>query len=411
MDEQSLLAAVGGIPPGSWAVGVSGGADSVALLLLLQRRPGPSLHVVHLDHETRNGESAGDAEFVAQLADRLALPCTIALRSQIELPPIANLSARFRSARLALFKRVVEIHKLNGVILAHHADDQAETVLQRLLRGAGPTALTGMSSRKMIGDLCVLRPLLRVPSADLRQFLQKRGQDWRQDASNTSPKYLRNRLRPILAADVALRDSLLNLAAATRQLRSWIKRTAPVLPEQFSIDMLASLPPSLARHTAGRWLADRGVPHDRITANACDQLIAMAADAAGPPRKHFPAGLLVRRRRGIIFVAESRRPSTPANANPQPSPFHSDSNEKPDPGIGPHHPTGSDPSPPALAPARLSNNPGNHPYRAVPPPLPPADRSAADILPQPACAVASSPAAPPAIADKIPTDRSIHGHK
>src|ERR1700722_9419907 len=107
MDEQSLLAAVGEIPPGNWAIGVSGGADSVALLLLLQRRPDLSLHVVHLDHETRNGESADDAEFVAQLADTLALPCTIALRSQIELPPIANLSARFRLARIALFKRVV----------------------------------------------------------------------------------------------------------------------------------------------------------------------------------------------------------------------------------------------------------------------------------------------------------------
>src|SRR3984957_18141637 len=155
------------------------------------------------------------------------------------------------------------------------------------------------------------------------------------------------------------------------------------------MEMFSSLPPPLARYAAGRWLADRGVPHDRITANACEGLIAMAADAASPPRKHFPTGLLVRRRRGIIFAAESRRPSTPANANPQLSPFHSDSNERRDPGIGPHHPADSDPLPPALAPPRLSNNPENHPCRAAPPPLPPADRLAVDILPQPACGVAS----------------------
>src|SRR5580658_417142 len=224
MDDQFLLAAVQAISPGKWAVGVSGGADSVALLLLLQRRPDLSLYVVHLDHQTRNGQSADDAKFVAQLADRLALPCTIAVRSEITLPPIANLSARFRSARLALFKRVVDSYQLAGVILAHHADDQAETVLQRLLRGAGPTALAGMSCRTMIGGLCVRRPLLQVSSADLRRFLQEQGQPWRQDVSNTSPKYLRNRLRPILAADASLRETLLDLAAASRRLRSWIKR-------------------------------------------------------------------------------------------------------------------------------------------------------------------------------------------
>jgi tRNA(Ile)-lysidine synthetase-like protein len=411
MDDQSLSATVAAVPTGSWAVGVSGGADSVALLLLLQQRQDLSLHIVHLDHQTRNGQSAEDAKFVAQLADRLTLPCTIALRSQIDLPPIANLSARFRSARIALFKQVVEAHSLSGVILAHHADDQAETVLQRLLRGAGPTALTGMFPRTMIGNLCILRPLLQVPSADLRHFLQEQNQEWRQDISNTSLKYLRNCLRPILAANPVLRDTLLNLAAACRQLRGWIKRMALVLPEQFQMEMLASLPPPLARHAAGRWLADRGVPHDRITANVCDHLIAMAADAASAPRAHFPAGLLVRRRRGIISVSPPRPSSSVATASPQMSPLHLDSDEKLDPGTDPPHPAGSVSLRPAPAQARLSSNPENHPCRAAPPPSPPADRLDSYIPAQPTNAIASSPAAPPALADKIPTDRSISGHK
>jgi tRNA(Ile)-lysidine synthetase-like protein len=317
MDDQSILA----IPAGKWAVGVSGGADSVALLLLLHRRPDLQLHVVHLDHETRNGQSAHDAAFVADLAARLHLPATITLRSQVNSPPLKNLSAKFRAARIALFKQVVNSQQLNGVILAHHADDQAETVLQRLLRGAGPTALTGMSPKTTIDGLCILRPLLQIPSSDLRQFLKNQNQPWQQDISNTSPKYLRNRLRPILAADPALRNSLLDLAAACRRLRQWLRKNAPTLPQQFSVDVLASLPPPLARQSARRWFLDRNIPPGRITTIACDRLIAMAADAASPPRQHFPAGLLVRRRRGII----TGPPSSAAIPSVPPPPLHSDS--------------------------------------------------------------------------------------
>src|SRR5687768_5961056 len=72
------------VPPGRWAVGVSGGADSVALLLLLRDRPDLALHVVHLDHETRGGASADDAGFVEDLAARLRVPCTVARRSEVE---------------------------------------------------------------------------------------------------------------------------------------------------------------------------------------------------------------------------------------------------------------------------------------------------------------------------------------
>src|SRR4051794_1089672 len=120
------------IPAGRWAVGVSGGAGSGALLFMLYDRasnaPGElAASVVHLDHETRGMASAADADFVRELAGRLGLPCTVGRRSEIEptlgeLPP--NPSARYRAARLALFRRACAGHGLNGVILAHHADDQ-----------------------------------------------------------------------------------------------------------------------------------------------------------------------------------------------------------------------------------------------------------------------------------------------
>ena len=135
----SLFKEMTAVPSGRWAGGVSGGADSVALLLLLDQRresePGLFLHVVHLDHQTRGAESTADAEFVRRLAAGRGVPCTIARRDQVEremtdLPP--NPSARYRALRHEVFRRVIAQHRLQGVLLAHHADDQAETVLHRL---------------------------------------------------------------------------------------------------------------------------------------------------------------------------------------------------------------------------------------------------------------------------------------
>ena len=115
MHSANLQDDIGAVPAGSWVVAVSGGADSVALLELLRHRADLALHVAHLDHETRAGESAADAEFVRQLATQWGLPCTIARRGEIEAAVASvprNTSARYRAARLALFRDVVARHKL-----------------------------------------------------------------------------------------------------------------------------------------------------------------------------------------------------------------------------------------------------------------------------------------------------------
>ena len=87
-----------------------------------------------------------------------------------------NLSARYRAIRIELFRRVVAHENLLGVILAHQADDQAETIFLRLLRGSGPAGLAGMSPRRQISGLTMLRPLLNVRRSELREFLAARGQ-------------------------------------------------------------------------------------------------------------------------------------------------------------------------------------------------------------------------------------------
>ena len=312
MEETPPLCAAETVPPGPWAVGVSGGADSVALLSLLRRRRDLRPHVVHLDHETRGDASTGDARFVARLAAEWGLPCAVARWRDVEgdVPRVvSNLSARFRAGRRALFLKVVKSHSLRGVILAHHADDQAETVLLRLMERPGITGLGGMAARSVQEGMLVLRPLLRTRRETLRAWLMAEGQPWREDESNASDKYLRNRVRRLLAVRPGLTAALLELAGAGRELAEWVRRGAGAgdLPCLLPVRALADLPPLLAGETAKRWLAGRGVSRNELTPDVVDRLVLMALDAASPPRQTFPGGVLVRRRSGRLSVDSTDR--------------------------------------------------------------------------------------------------------
>lgn len=310
MPESSLESAVATVPPGRWGVGVSGGADSVALLLLLLARPGLSLHVIHLDHQTRGEQSAADARFVGELAQHNKLPLTLSRRDQVE-PTLANLprnpSARYRALRLELFRRAAGDHDLRGVILAHHADDQAETILHRLVRGSSAAGLCGMSAQTRMDGLLVLRPLLSIWRRQLREYLAASHQPWREDASNASAQYVRNRLRAALADDFTLSGDLLALGNACRDLRDWAQRTAPRLAERFAAGELAGMPDVLARQAARQWLHDRGAPASDLSDEVVARLLDMAADAASPPRADFPGGIAVARKNRIIRVVPPRK--------------------------------------------------------------------------------------------------------
>jgi tRNA(Ile)-lysidine synthetase-like protein len=297
---------------GAWGVAVSGGADSVALLLLLSKRPALSLHVIHLDHQLRGEASAGDAKFAAELARKLGIPFTIALRQDLEhrvadLP--ANPSARWRALRIELFRLVVTREKLLGVALGHHADDQAETILMRLLRGKGPAtagALAGMSSISRLSGITVIRPLLNVRCQTLRDFLKASGQDWREDASNQSDRYARNRIRRFLSERQELHELVMDLGQACGDYARWVRDTSPRLEPIFFTRALARLPVVLGKQSARRWLIARGISADDTTPAMVSRLVQMAVDAARPPREQFAGGLLVRRRAGRIEAIKSR---------------------------------------------------------------------------------------------------------
>ena len=175
---------------------VSGGLDSMVLLDLLHRTRAPRrlhLHVAHLDHRLR-AESAEDARFVAAAAEGLGLPVTV---EAVDVAGEARRSGRSleeegREARYALFERVRRQSGCRWVAVAHHADDQAETLLLRLLRGAGSTGLGAMSPVRAPG---VLRPLLSASRAQIRDHACREDIEFREDPGNRDLAVPRNRVR------------------------------------------------------------------------------------------------------------------------------------------------------------------------------------------------------------------------
>ncbi|MCC6966410.1 MAG: tRNA lysidine(34) synthetase TilS [Nitrospira sp.] len=184
-------------PGQSVLVAVSGGPDSVALLSVLHELAPAwkwSLTVVHCNYGLRGAESDGDAAFVAELCRRLNLPCIV---RSLPIPArgpghSSSLQARARELRYRLFLDLTTELGVDRVALGHTADDQAETVLLRMLRGAGLRGLSGMPHSR--GHRFV-RPLLTVTRREILSYLETMGVSFRTDSSNARSIYLRNRVR------------------------------------------------------------------------------------------------------------------------------------------------------------------------------------------------------------------------
>jgi tRNA(Ile)-lysidine synthase len=174
-------------------VAVSGGADSVCLLhVLLELAPQWDLRlcILHLNHGLRGEESRQDEQFVRELAARLGLPATV--RAVDVAASADNLEQAARHARLAFFREQMTAGGLARVATGHTRDDQAETVLFRFLRGSGGAGLAAIRPVTAEG---MVRPLLDAGRADVERFLHQRGIAWREDSSNASLQFARNRIR------------------------------------------------------------------------------------------------------------------------------------------------------------------------------------------------------------------------
>jgi len=297
-----------------WLVGVSGGADSVALLHLLVEAGFRDLVVCHLDHSLRGGASTGDAAFVAALARKLGLPSESGRADVAGEAETAreSIETAARRARHAFFKECAVKRRCRRLLLAHHADDQAETVAWNLLRGSHGLKGIPAFQEMRVGRLCleISRPLLAVRGGDLREWLSARGLDWREDASNAVPDVIRNRLRlevlPALTV-VSGRDSIamINRAHAGSQdleeIQRWAVERAGVLDPQgrLHVPALRALPDALQRAVLADYLKRAGVPGmDRALLVS----IAGLLDPSAAPAVNLPGGGSIRRRGGRLSI-------------------------------------------------------------------------------------------------------------
>jgi tRNA(Ile)-lysidine synthase len=202
------------VPAGPLVVAVSGGPDSVALARALVEQPGRTdpLVLAHFNHRLRGADSEGDEQFVRDLHARLAthgaadvrLCCGAADVRTLAAAERGNLENVARRLRYEWLGRVARETGTGFVATGHTADDQAETVLHRLLRGTGLRGLRGIAARRpLAAGVEVVRPLLTVAKTDVLAYLHAVGQDFRQDASNADLRLTRNRIRHELLPHLA----------------------------------------------------------------------------------------------------------------------------------------------------------------------------------------------------------------
>lgn len=316
-----------GVRDGRLLIAVSGGRDSMVLLDLLRRsrdslrvegEEGVECVVAHVNHGLRGRDSEADQEFTRRAAEQAGLAfCVRSVdpeaeqrgASSRERPTLEEAARNLR--RRALVEMAAEAG-CDWIATAHHAGDQAETVLMRLLRGTGPDGLAAMASCSTDGRW--LKPLLRVLPDAIGAWAKEMGLEWREDASNQDRRFARNRLRldwiPQLSASFnpQILRALSDLAEAQRRDLEWIEGLVEEARKEsiefgetgirFVLDGWESLPEALARRLVRRALTQVGLGRD-VSRVHLERVLAFLRRGRGAPRNkrlELPGGFLVQRR-------------------------------------------------------------------------------------------------------------------
>jgi len=302
-------------PTARYLVGVSGGRDSVVLLHALVGAGFKRLIVCHLNHGLRGRAAAADARFVAALAAKLGLELE-SEKADVGAQAAQtgqSLETAARHARYAFFARVARKRRCRALFLGHHAGDQVETVLFNLFRGAGRAGLGGMrreSERTVDGvRLRLLRPMLGIWREAIDAYISAHGLRFREDASNSTPAFTRNRVRhtlfPVLEEVFGrdVRQALWRASAILQAEEEWLESLAREAGEPTGADLatplLQSQPVALQRRRILAWLREGGVPDAGF-----DQVEAVRSllGAPSPAKVNLPGGWHARRRAKRLFL-------------------------------------------------------------------------------------------------------------
>jgi tRNA(Ile)-lysidine synthase len=300
------------------AAAVSGGADSMALLLLLlelRAEFGIVLCVAHVNHELRGEESDADERFVAEFAKTHSLELHVH-KAPLNRQPDSGIEAAARKLRYDFFRQLARDGRVSKIATAHTLDDQAETVLLRVLRGTGIRGLSGIHPRIVFqggghafGE--IVRPLLGFRRAELEAFLRDQDQEWREDSSNRDLTLLRNRVRhrvlPLLKENFgsATAENLADLAEIARaEEEHWTLAHAEIRvlvrdsgdkeeKGSLALSMLSTLPVAAQRRLIRGWL-DTNVHDLSVKFGLIEEMRDLANGPAGK-KLELPGGHFVRR--------------------------------------------------------------------------------------------------------------------
>lgn len=301
-------------------VAVSGGRDSVAMLHWLLAEGHTGLVLCHLNHSLRGRESGQDAAFVRRLAKTQGLPCEV---RKVDVTAVArrqrqSVETAAREVRYQFLKEMAVKHQAGRIYLAHHADDQAETILANLCRGAGMNGLAGM---KMEAELTALphrillvRPLLPWRRTEIDRYISEHQLSYREDSSNQTHGPRRNQLRhrvlPLLceiyARDVAPIIARCGELAARDDAALWQLAEA-LIPAHLASDgsltlsaELKSAPLAILSRLLRWWLVDHCKVHE-IGQAQVEQALSML-QAGGPAKINLANGLHLRRKARRLWV-------------------------------------------------------------------------------------------------------------
>ena len=269
---------------------VSGGADSVCLVHILREIGANLSGLAHFNHQLRGAASDEDERFVSEMASRMDLPF---FRASAQLS--GNLEQAARRARMEFFRGLVHDGAADRIALGHTRDDQAETVLFRILRGSGLAGLAGI--HPVNGPF--IRPLIEVTREQVEQYLGSRGTAWREDTTNRELRFARNRIRHELLPELErewnpqIRGALAHLADLAFEEERWWSGQ-PGLNGEFRASELAAMPRAIARRAIRRTIAAakgdlRGIEFEHV-----ERILELASRASGDGRLLLPGVAVTR---------------------------------------------------------------------------------------------------------------------